>query len=76
MNIQGDFYALIVIRALMGLCQGPLNPALMQLMSAWIPVTELAFAAAIIFSGINVKYFVQHILNHFNDNHYQSSHEK
>lgn len=53
--LAGGAIALIGIRALMGLFQGPMFPAMMQMLSVWIPCTERAFSTSFVYSGMTVS---------------------
>lgn len=45
---------LIIIRILMGSLQGPIMPAFIQILSAWVPVAERGFLGGFAFSGMTV----------------------
>lgn len=50
----GGAVALIAIRVLMGACQGPMFPAMIQLLSMWAPTTERAFMTLFCYTGMAV----------------------
>lgn len=43
------------MRILMGAFQGPMFPALIQLLALWIPATERGFITSLVYSGTNVQ---------------------
>lgn len=51
----GGVNALIAIRILMGIFQGPMLPSFAQLLSAWVPTVERAFLGTFAYSGMVVR---------------------
>lgn len=51
---NGGAHSLIAIRMLMGLCQGPIIPACMNLITSWIPIKERCTILSLVYSGISV----------------------
>lgn len=51
----GGAHSLIAIRMLMGICQGPIIPACMNLFSTWIPLRERCTMLSLVQSGISVR---------------------
>lgn len=51
----GGANALIVIRVLMGAAQGPMFPAMIQLLAMWAPKTERAFMTLFCYTGMAVS---------------------
>lgn len=41
----------------MGILQGPIMPAFVQILSAWIPVAERGFLGGFAYSGMTVHVF-------------------
>ncbi|KAJ6644335.1 Sialin [Pseudolycoriella hygida] len=65
----GGLYGIIVLRILMGASQGPMFPALIQLLAIWIPPTERSFITSFVYSGTNIgtviaSYFSGIIMHH------------
>lgn len=54
-HFTGGSTALVAVRILMGAAQGPMFPALTQLLSMWIPPAERAFITSFAYSGIAVS---------------------
>lgn len=52
---NGGAHSLIAIRMLMGLCQGPIIPACMNLFTSWIPKKERCTILSLVYSGISVS---------------------
>lgn len=52
----GGAHSLIAIRMLMGICQGPIIPACMNLFSSWIPLRERCTMLSLVQSGISVRH--------------------
>lgn len=52
---SGGYYALIILRILMGLAEGVAYPALTVFLAAWIPERERSVLGSIVFSGGQVK---------------------
>ena len=48
---KGDVHALIVLKVIQGLIQGPIIPSIMTLISSWIPPEERSFGTAFIWGG-------------------------
>lgn len=51
----GGAHSLIAIRMLMGMFQGPIIPACMNLFSSWIPLKERCTMLSLVYSGISVS---------------------
>lgn len=52
----GGAHSLIAIRMLMGICQGPIVPASLNLFSSWIPFRERCTMLSLMQSGISVSH--------------------
>lgn len=50
----GGANGLIVIRVLMGLCQGPVYPSLSGFIAVWIPIKERGRISSVIYTGSSV----------------------
>lgn len=59
----GGAYALIVIQALLGLCQGGIFPALMDMLTSWIPTKERATICSLIIIGAAVRKYHDFFIN-------------
>lgn len=51
----GGAHSLIAIRMLMGICQGPIIPACMNLLMSWIPLRERCTMLSLVYSGVSVS---------------------
>lgn len=56
LSFSGGYYAIVVMRILMGAFQGPLFPSTIQMLAVWVPATERSFLTTIAYSGSNVNY--------------------
>lgn len=54
MHFAGGARALIGIRVLMGIAQGPMFPACLALLSSWVPLKERSFIVSLTYGGIMV----------------------
>lgn len=66
----GGAHSLIAIRVLMGICQGPMFPAILSLFSAWIPLKERSTIVTMAYGGILVGIFlnfaIEFTINNYN----------
>lgn len=61
-DLTGGSTALIAIRILMGVFQGPMFPALTHILSMWIPAGERAFLISVVYSGVDVSKYTWQIV--------------
>lgn len=70
-----DSTALIVLRLVMGVCQGGLMPSIATVISTWVPTNERGFLGSIAFVGFPIgtvfgKMVSGILLHHFHNWHY------
>lgn len=53
----GDAYALIVVRAMIGMFQGGMWPAVSTILAAWVPKSERGLLSSLVFCGLPVRIF-------------------
>lgn len=53
--VGGGPTALIIIRMLVGISQGPFLPTLTQILSTWIPPAERGLTITFVYSGVGVS---------------------
>lgn len=53
---SGGAHSLIALRILMGISQGPIIPACLNLFSSWIPLSERSTIVSMAYGGITVCY--------------------
>lgn len=54
---SGGSHSLIAIRILMGISQGPIFPACLQMFSTWVPLKERCAIVSMAYCGITVRIF-------------------
>lgn len=55
-DFVGDAHSLIALQVLIGISQGPIISACLNLFSSWIPVTERCTIVSIAYAGITVNF--------------------
>lgn len=54
-KLTGDWWALVILRILMGLGEGTTFPALSVLLASWVPEKERSKLGSFVFGGGQVK---------------------
>lgn len=63
----GGATSLIALRVLMGISQGPIIPACLNLFSWWIPLTERCTIVSMAYGGITVKFGTLYSSSEYNE---------